>query len=152
MEMAVELTFKFDDKAKETEFGTLCKNMSHEPVNKENIGNIKELEESLLAVFPEHEKQVREFMEPDSCGYDVYEGLFQGIEYVYLQKAKCIVNICGGSNSMEDTQRFMKFIHAVGGKPLTCKVQSDEIDGMMKYTMNKKGNISEEALDYNPDW
>lgn len=152
MEMAVELTFKFENKNKETELGTLFKNMSFEPIDKANIENIEQFKESLLNIFPKHEKEVTAFTNPDNCGYDVYGQIFALIEHVYLQKAKCVVNICGGSNSMEVTQRFMKFIHAVGGKPLTCKVQSDEIDGMVKYTMSKKGNIVEDVVDYDPDW
>ena len=153
MEMAVELTFKFDDKSTETKLGTFFKNMGFEPIDKLNIENIDQLRDSLLALLPKHETEISAFTEPDNYGYDVYDGLLNGIEYVYLQKAKCIINICGGSNSMEDTQRFMNFIYSIGGKPLTCKVQSDELEGVeaVKYTMNKNGNISENIVE-TPDW
>ena len=153
MEMAVELTFKFEDKSKETELGTFFKNMGFEPVDKADIENINQLHDSLVALLPNHEKEILAFTKPDDFGYDVYDGLLDGIEYVYLQKAKCIINICGGSNSMEDTQRFMKFIKTIGGKPLTCKVQSDELEGIeaVKYTMDRNGNITENIVE-DSDW
>ena len=54
---------------------------------------------------------------------------------------------------MEDTQRFMYFIKTIGGKPLTCKVQSDELEGIeaVKYTMDKNGNITENIVE-DSDW
>ena len=111
------------------------------------------LHDSLVALLPNHEKEILAFTKPDDFGYDVYDGLLNGIEYVYLQKAKCTINICGGSNSMEDTHRIMNFIKTIGGKPLTCKVQSDELEGIeaVKYTMDKNGKITENIVE-NSDW
>ena len=146
-----ELSFKFKDKAKETELGTLFKNLSFEPITKIHVNNANDLREQLLNVFPAHKQEVNNFSAPDDCGSYVYDDLLNGIEYVSLWKAKCTMSICGGGHSYESTQRFMHFIYSVGGKPLMCKVQDDEGGPLIKFTMDKHGNINEDFDDYEPE-